>query len=192
MINLSDFMNDAAEQQEEMKMEEPEPEITFQLNCDQCDFNCTELANLTKHMAAANHFPPSDPLAFLNPNWVEQGPKFECDTCKKEFKSKHGVAIHAAKSHVLGGERKQKVIQGSKGKSKKLKRVPDVAKKTEDIFDPLDALIKRHMQMNQDIVRNIGNPDFIVRIGNQDIVRIGNPDNKARWENTVPVPASLF
>ena len=182
MINLSDFMNDAAEQQEEMK-EEPEAEVTFQLNCDQCDFNCTELANLTMHMAAENHFPPSDPLTFLNPNWVEQGPKFDCDTCKKEFKSKHGVAIHAAKSHVLRGERKQKDIQSSKGKSKKQKWIPNDVKKTEDIFDPLDALIKQHMQMNQDIV---------IKIGKQDIVKIGNLDNKTRWDNTVPVPARLF
>ena len=43
MINLSDFMNEAAEQQEEVK-EEVKTEITFQLNCDQCDFNSTELA----------------------------------------------------------------------------------------------------------------------------------------------------
>ena len=181
MINLSDFMNEAAEQQEEVK-EEPKAEITFQLNCDQCDFNSTELADLTKHMAVANHFPPSDPLAFLNPNWVGQGPKSECESCKKEFKSKHGLAIHTAKSHVMRGERRQKVIQTSKGKiSRKQNWLPDSVKKSETIFDPLDALINRHMQMNQDIVR----------IGTSPSVRLP-AGNNARWDNTVPVPTGLF
>ena len=193
MINLSDFMNEAEAEEEGEVKEEPGKageEITFQLNCDQCDFNSTELANLTKHMAAENHFPPSDPLAFLNPNWVDQGTKFECDSCKREFKSKHGLAIHTAKSHVIRREGRQKLSQGSRGKVKnflKQNLLPDISvkRRSETIFDPLDALINRHMQqMKKDIVR-IGTVSTIGRVGALD-------RHNARWDNTVPVPARLF
>ena len=174
MINLNDFMDEAADDQEDVKEEPVEGGgVTFQLNCDQCQFSSTDLANLTKHMAATNHFPNMDPL--------QVGPRFDCDSCKKEFRSKHGLAIHTAKSHVVRGERRQKVIQTSKGKiSRKQNWLPDSVKKSEKIFDPLDALINRHMQMNQDIVR----------IGTSASVRL--PGNNARWDNTVPVPTGLF
>ena len=111
MINLNDFMDEAADDQEDVKEEPVEGGgVTFQLNCDQCQFSSTDLANLTKHMAATNHFPNIDPL--------QVGPRFDCDSCKKEFRSKHGLAIHTAKSHVVREGRKQRVSQASKEKGK--------------------------------------------------------------------------
>ena len=197
MINLNDFMNEVPEEEEDVKVE-VKAEITFQLKCDQCDFNSTELENLTKHMAATNHFPPSDPLAFKNPFSADQAPKSECESCKKKFKSKHGLAIHTAKSHVArptnSFHRRQKVIHTSKSKNFQMQNcLPDsVKKESESMLDPLDALINRHMQMNQGILR-------IGREMNQGIVKIGRatidqrlPARNARWDNTVPVPTGLF
>ena len=56
--------------------------------------------------------------------------------------------------------------------------------KSENAFDPLDALINRHMQMNQDIVK-IGR-----HASASASVRL--PGNNTRWDNTVPVPTGLF
>ena len=170
MINLNDFMDEAADDQEDVKEEPVEGGgVTFQLNCDQCQFSSTDLANLTKHMAATNHFPNIDPL--------QVGPRFDCDSCKKEFRSKHGLAIHTAKSHVVRGGRKQT----SKGKGQiGRKQKPQNVKRSENNSDPLDALINQHMWMNQDIVRNV--PDKEERLA---------AENKGRWEDTVPVPVRL-
>ena len=182
MINLNDFMDEAADDQEDVKEEPVEGGgVTFQLNCDQCQFSSTDLANLTKHMAATNHFPNIDPF--------QVGPRFDCDSCKKEFRSKHGLAIHTAKSHVVRGGRKQRVSQASKEKGQVgRKQKPQNVKRSENNSDPLDALINQHMWMNQDIVRNVPDKEErLVANKNERLVA----ENKGRWEDTVPVPVRL-
>ena len=194
MIDISELMNERAKDEIEMK-EEPkeEGEIAFQLKCDLCDFNCTELARLTEHIAVEKHHPPSPSHKdndFNDVNNVKHGKKINCDKCDREFKSHHGLAIHTSKSHVPNGvARKQIESRGKIGR--KQKSVNDNLR-IKSVPDPLDFLINQHVLKNQGLVHVSGLSSDVQKSSSvipcNAVSSSAVNGNSRRWDSTVPVP----
>ena len=191
MINITELMNEKAKEKREMK-EEPreEGEIALQLKCDLCDFNCTELARLTEHIAVEKHHPPSPSQSDNDVNDVKPGKKVNCDKCDREFKSHHGLAIHTSKSHVPNGvARKQIESRGKIGR--KQKSINDNLR-IKSVPDPLDFLINQHVLKNQDLVHVSGLSSDVQKSSSvipcNAVSRSAVDGNSGRWDSTVPVP----
>ena len=195
MINITELMNEnKAKEKREMK-EEPkeEGEIGFQLKCDLCDFNCTELARLTEHIAVEKHHPPSpshNDNDVNDVNNVKHKKKINCDKCDREFKSHHGLAIHTSKSHVPNGvARKQIESRGKIGR--KQKSINDNLR-IKSVPDPLDFLINQHVLKNQDLVHVSGLSSDVQKsssvIPSNAVSKSAVDGNSGRWDSTVPVP----
>ena len=189
MIDISELMNERAMDERELK-EEPreEGEIAFQLKCDLCDFNCTELSRLTEHIAVEKHHPPSHNDNDVND--VKPGKKVNCDKCDREFKSHHGLAIHTSKSHVPNGvARKQIESRGKIGR--KQKSINDNLR-IKSVPDPLDFLINQHVLKNQDLVHVSGLSSDVQKSSSvipcNAVSRSAVDGNSGRWDSTVPVP----
>ena len=191
MIDISELMNERAMDERELR-EEPreEGEIAFQLKCDLCDFNCTELSRLTEHIAVEKHHPPSPSHNDNDVNDVKQGKKVNCDKCDREFKSHHGLAIHTSKSHVPNGvARKQIESRGKIGR--KQKSINDNLR-IKSVPDPLDFLINQHVLKNQDLVHVSGLSSDVQKSSSvipcNAVSRSAVDGNSGRWDSTVPVP----
>ena len=110
MIDLNDYVNINLE--EGVAPMENNPEANLQFKCDQCDFKTLGLSNLSKHMQMTSHFPPSDPLMYLDPKWVQE-PKAQCNLCPRAFKTVMILKQHIGRSHKAGVKRleqKEKVV----------------------------------------------------------------------------------
>ena len=194
MIDISELMNERGMDERELR-EEPreEGEIAFQLKCDLCDFNCTELSRLTEHIAVEKHHPPSpshNDNDVNDVNDVRHGKKVNCDKCDREFKSHHGLAIHTSKSHVPNGvARKQIESRGKIGR--KQKSINDNLR-IKSGLDPLDFLINQHVLKNQDLVHVSGLPSDVQKSSSvipcNAVSRSAVDGNSGRWDSTVPVP----
>ena len=191
MIDISELMNERAMDERELR-EEPreEGEIAFQLKCDLCDFNCTELARLTEHIAVEKHHPPSPSHNDNDVNDVRHGKKVCCDKCDREFKSHHGLAIHTSKSHVPNGiARKQIESRGKIGR--KQKSINDNLR-IKSVPDPLDFLINEHVLKNQGLVHVSGLSSDVQKSSSvipcNAVSRSAVDGNSGRWDSTVPVP----
>ena len=191
MIDISELMNERAMDERELK-EEPreEGEIAFQLKCDLCDFNCTELSRLTEHIAVEKHHPPSPSHNDNDVNDVKPGKKVNCDKCDREFKSHHGLAIHTSKSHVPNGiARKQIESRGKIGR--KQKSINDNLR-IKSVPDPLDFLINQHVLKNQGLVHVSGLSSDVQKSSSvipcNAVSRSAVDGNSGRWDSTVPVP----
>ena len=112
MIDLNDYVNINLEEgvapiQEALDQENRETNLQFK--CDQCDFKTIELNNLAKHMQMTSHYPPSDPLMYLDPKWVKES-RAQCDLCPRAFKTLMILKQHIGRSHktsrsAKGGKR---------------------------------------------------------------------------------------
>ena len=49
-------------------------------------------------MKMTSHYPPSDPLMYLDPKWVQES-KVQCNLCPKAFKSLVVLKQHIGRSH---------------------------------------------------------------------------------------------
>lgn len=110
MIDLNDYVNINLE--EGVAPMEKNREANLQFKCDQCDFKTLGLSNLSKHMQMTSHFPPSDPLMYLDPKWVQE-PKAQCNLCPRAFKTVMILKQHIGRSHKAGVKRleqKEKVV----------------------------------------------------------------------------------
>ena len=101
MIDLNDYLNINLEEgvapiQEVLDQENSE--VNLQFKCDQCDIKTVELNNLSKHMQMTSHYPPSDPLMYLDPKWVKES-RAQCDLCPRAFKTLMILKQHIGRSH---------------------------------------------------------------------------------------------
>ena len=99
MIDLNDYVNINLEEgvaPMEKVVDRENREAKMQFKCDQCDFKTLELSNLSKHMQMTSHYPPSDPLLYLDPKWVQE---YQCNLCPKVFKTSMILKQHKGRCH---------------------------------------------------------------------------------------------
>ena len=115
MIDFNDYvsinLDEGIAPTEEVVSQENQ-KANLQFKCDQCDFKTLGLSNLSKHMQMTSHFPPSDPLMYLDPKWVQE-PKAQCNLCPRAFKTVMILKQHIGRSHKAGVKRleqKEKVV----------------------------------------------------------------------------------
>ena len=101
MIDFNDYVSinlDEGIAPTEEVLSQENQKANMQFKCDQCDFNTVGLGSLSKHMKMTSHYPPSDPLMYLDPKWVQES-KVQCNLCPKAFKSLVVLKQHIGRSH---------------------------------------------------------------------------------------------
>ena len=118
MIDLNDYVNINLEEGvapiQEVLDHQENSEANLQFKCDQCDFKTIEVNNLSKHMQMTSHYPPSDPLMYLDPKWVKES-KAQCNLCPRAFKTLMILKQHIGRSHktnrsAKGGQRLEHIV----------------------------------------------------------------------------------